>query len=200
MSIYKRTTQNSIGTEKKCAFNKTTKNVAIKVASLTLLVTFISSSLVGCMPQIQNNDNDLTPSPEYGYSSNGYFTINGFTIHQISDYESERLYMLLDSYEFMNYTTVGITRRNYNYAAEDFAKIKELDETYLHAFYSNTTKETLTTVCNALGYKDIEDYLTRKGYLDIEGKPNVGVWYKNNQVIISEIMKKQSNDLSLGER
>ena len=81
-------------------------------------------------------------------------------------------------------------RRSYKYTAEDYKKIAELDESYLYAFYTSTTIETLTEACLALGYEDVKDFLLKNGYVNEDGNPDVGVWYKHNKKEIASIMKE----------
>lgn len=118
----------------------------------------------------------------------------GFTTYQISTYQTLRLYDLLEANNLTEYEPEQLTRRNYKYTADDYKKVAELDESYLYAFYTETTLETLTEVCQALGYDDIEDFLIRKGYVDKDGNPDVSVWYKYNKKEIAAIMKDKLDD------
>lgn len=114
----------------------------------------------------------------------------GFTTYQISTYQTLRLYDLLEANNLTEYEPDHLIRRSYKYTADDYKKIAKLDESYLYAFYTQTTLETLTEVCQALGYDDIENFLISKGYVDKDGNPDVSVWYKHNKKEIAAIMKE----------
>ena len=113
-----------------------------------------------------------------------------FSIYEISVFQQERVKALLEKNKLTDYT-VENGRRHYSHTAEDYAKILELDETYLYGFYTLTSRATLDEVCKALGYTDIKDYLIQKQYVDSEGNPDVHVWYKQNKKDMIVIMREQ---------
>lgn len=194
--IYDRTLENSVGNTKKCRYKKTFKYVIMKVALITLLMTFVASCMVGCFNDYKAKNTNFAQSVET-FDENE--SLNGFSTYQISTYQNLRLYDLLEAYDFTDYTVDG-SKKDYHYTAEQYSQIKELDETYLYAFYTQTTPSTLTAVCKALGYENLEDFLLDNGYVDEDGKPNINVWYKKNKVEMSKIMKKAKDELSQGAR
>lgn len=194
--IYDRALENSVGNNKKCPFKKVFKTVAMKIALLTLLITFLASCMVGCFGNYKEEDINFTQSGE-AFENDG--KTNGFTTYQIATYQNIRLYDLLEAYDFTDYSIEG-RRRNYHYTEEQFSQIQELDETYLYAFYTQTTSDTLTAVCKSLGYDNLEDFLLDNGYVDKEGKANINVWYKHHKIEMSKIMKKAQEELNPGAR
>lgn len=199
--IYDKTLENSVGIEKKCPFKKTFKNVVIKVATVTLLLTFMASSLTGCMGNIKN----LNPTEETQITSsdsqnqNDDIKINGFEPYYIFNFERARVFELLEAYNLTEFEFVS-AKRDYKYTSEDYKKIIELDESYLYGFYVTTTRETLNEVCKSLGYENIEDFLNTKGYVDKNGKPSVSAWYDHNIQEITSIMEEAQQDMEGGRK
>ncbi|MBQ7031458.1 MAG: hypothetical protein IJN13_03695 [Bacilli bacterium] len=194
--IYDRALENSVGNNKKCPFKKVFKTVVMKIALLTLLITFLASCMVGCFGNYKEEDINFTQSGE-AFENDG--KTNGFSTYQISTYQNLRLYDLLEAYDFTDFTLDG-TKRDYHYTEEQYSQIQELDETYLYAFYTQTTPATLTAVCKSLGYDNLESFLLDNGYVDKEGKPSISIWYQHNKVEMSKIMKKAQEDLNQGAR
>lgn len=182
--IYERAVANSVGKDKKCEYKKTIKNAIVKTATVTLILTLIASGLVGCEGKYKiDSDGELKITS----------TENQFSTYEIACYQDSRVYNLLADYNFTNYEVVG-TKRNYHYTAENYKKIKELDESYLYGFYVITTHETTNEVCKALGYQDLKDFLISNNYVDKNNNPDISVWYKQNKEKIIKIMEEEETN------
>ncbi len=187
--MYKNTLNNSIGRDKKVHDSRIHRRVALGVSFLTLLLTFSASSLIGCS---KNFKNDLNNGGEtIAEESEKYY---GYSITEISLYEQSRLKKLLEEYNLTDYTQNGIERRNYNYTADDYKKIKELDETYLGGAYALFNKKSLDELCKALGYADFNDFLEKKYGGAIKD------WAEYDLDQMSEIMKNELETLNKGSR
>ena len=98
---------------------------------------------------------------------------NGYSLNTIRTYERRRFYSLMRENNLTDYSMNG-NKRDYNYTVEDYKKMNGLDETYLYAIYTNTND--IYDFLEALGYKDIPDFLTKNNYVNEYGKPSVLQW------------------------
>jgi len=185
--IYKKTVNNSVGRDKRCSYTKNIKNSINKIAIETLLLVFIASSLMGCTGQFALNNNVSSMDNKESYTTT---VERKYSYYEIASFEKNRVYGLMEDNGLTDFIHKG-NDKHYNYTAEDFKKIKELDESYLYGFYMVADRETLDEVCKALGYTDIKDYLIKNNYVDKENNPDVNVWYDSNLVNIQKIMSEQ---------
>ena len=185
--IYENAKENSIGPEKKSSAKREKKTVAMKITIGALAAILAISGLTGCVQKtIQPTPNESTSISENIEYKNEY---NGYSDVEIGIYERLRLGDLLEANGFTDYTMDG-QKKSYNYSAEDFKKIEELDETYLYASYIATTKETFMNILTSLGYENLEDFLIKNEYVDENGKGSIYVWCIKNMEEMSLIMKQ----------
>ncbi len=191
-TIYQKTLNNSIGPNKKTLYYKIHRRVALSVSLLTLLLTFSTSSLIGCAKSEDSSKDSKYVDKYYGYS-----------VYSIYLYENSRAIALMEKYNLTNYTQNtqnGIERRNYNYTADDYKKIKELNETYIHGVYNICILDNVNEVCKALGYADFNDFLVKNSYVNSKGEPSIDAWAEADLKQISEIMKNESGESDKGSR
>lgn len=190
--MYNNTLKNSVGIDKKCKFKKVLKNVKTKLTLVSLILIFLSSGLVGCNQNdySYNNSNSNKLTTSYTTVVSNDSINNEFGEYETLKYQRIRLYELLDSYKMDDYSIVNL-RRNYNYGVEDYKNIKELDESYLYMFYVDTTLDNVQTVCQALGYENLDDFMIKNEYVNKEGKPDVNVWHRKNKENINKLMKEE---------
>lgn len=128
--------------------------------------------------------------PEDKGNKTEYVTeIDGYEMADLSMYGNLRVYDLLDANGFTDYEGSGYNR-SYRYDAEDFRKLKGLDESYLYGFYCATSEENFNDVLSVLGYDSLEQYLTEKEYLDEDGNPSIDAWNDASMSCLAEILKQ----------
>ena len=192
--IYENAKENSIGSEKKSSAKREKKTVNMKITIVALASLLAVSSLTGCVfktPEKPIKESvSITETFEY---QNEY---NGYSDTEIGIYERLRLGDLLEANGFTDYKMEG-QKKSYNYTAEDFKKIEDLDETYLDASYIATTKETFNNILTSLGYENLEDFLIKNEYVDENGKASIYVWCIKNMEEMSLIMKNATEEKGL---
>lgn len=154
-----------------------------------VLITALFCTMSGC-PLIKTDSTEPVEETKWVSYTNTY---NGYKDHEIGAYERLRAKDLLEDCGFTDYSMEG-SKRHYNYSAEDFRSVEELDETYLYALYVICDEETFETVLVALGYENLADFLTRMNYVDDEGNPSLLVWSITDMELISGIMVMESKD------
>ena len=195
MSIYVQLKENSIGPEKKCKYNKKTVGTILKSSVLSLTALLCCSGIVGCkkhsMNQKPTNNVDVTKNE---LSETEKSTKYNYTEREIKLYEKTRTLKLLESNNMNEYTFNEKTmRREYAYTATDYLKIIELDDTYLLGFYNLADTYTVTEVCKALGYENLNSYLISTGYNN-NGNPDKISWLVDSLDDISKMMYAEENE------
>lgn len=192
-NIYENTKKNSIGNEKKSQANRTRRSIPLKITVGVLVATLALSGLTGCTLKKDYTNNTQTEQTQTIEYQNEY---NGYKDTEIGIYERLRFNDLMEKYNFTDYEMKD-NKKNYNYTSEDFKTITELDETYLYAAYTITTKETFNNILNALGYTNFEEFLVSNGYVNESNEPDLMVWCIKNMEEISLIMKNQTAEREL---
>lgn len=192
-TIYEDAKNNSIGKDKVTSSNKIIKKGIVKKTHQELLAILATSSIVASF-----NKNKHTHISEYTRASQRTIKkdYNGYKEYEISIYEKQRAKKILEEAGLTDYI-IEDSKRNYNYTAEDYQKIKVLDESYLYALHLITTEETFNTILSSLGYTSLESYLFSKGYTSEIGVPDKKKWSNADLENISLIMK--NTQIKVGE-
>jgi len=185
--IYENLKNNSIGKEKICSSNFAVKKIALTVALTTFISVFTTACSVSLKDKLFNSKD--TSSVVEVYEPTKYSRV------EISSYNQLRSRNLLVDNGFTDYKIEG-DYRDYNYTAEQFSTIKDLDDTYLYGFYMVVTEKTFSNILNALGYKDLNDFLVKNKYVDSENKPSKQKWYSENTKQIEQIMVEEMGEKS----
>ena len=117
------------------------------------------------------------------------FEYNGYSLSDIQAYETIRFYNLMRKNGLTDYTQIGFSM-DYNYTAEDYKKMKGLDETYLYTIYRKT--HDLDEFLEALGYSSLDEYLLKNNYVDEYGKPSTTYWRIETAKDTSQQMLEES--------
>lgn len=207
--LFKKLVDNSVGNEKKCQNNRIIKKVILNLSLDALIMAFAVTSLTGCGDAIRKESPKITDTSKDDYSYSAMTpsfkeefdemiekdNFNGYTTYEIRTYETLRAKEILnnnDLTEYGSFITENGFKRKYNYKAEDYEKISELDETYLYGMYMVTHQETLNEILKSLGYENLDDFLLKNNYTDVNGNPSIKVWQSMDLVQMSEIMAQMT--------
>lgn len=187
---YERMKQNSIGSDKKCQDKR--KKVILNSSIAAIILTFTLTCFAGVNMINNKIQNKIDELKEYqsetqitAISDSEY--ILGYKVLYLKMYAKSCANNLLLEHNFKALETKN-GRRTYNYIAEDYRKIEELNEEYIYGFYNLTDKQTLEEVCIALGYEGFKDYLIKNNYVTEDGKEDIINWEKDNLNSIANYM------------
>ena len=155
----------------------------------TTVVAFLSVAMLctACIGPGQSNHNEKSSSEieaEYKFLIDDE---SGYSADEVGVFEKLRAMDLLNENQMFDYERKTL-QRDYHYTAEDYAKIKGLDETYLYGFYILSNEEDANEMVKALGFENLDDYMIQKGYVDEDGNPSRDEWCKADIVIMRKIM------------
>ena len=184
-SILEKMRNNSIGREKRTTNKFSKRKVILNVAMSTILSIVLSVSMIGCAKEPTVEDK-ATIQQEYSQIYEDY----GIQTRDIQPYEVERVENVLEDNGLIDYTMNEDNLRDYHYKAEDYAAIDVLDETYLRAFYSIASDESVDEMAKGLGYDNLNDYLSEKGFLYKNGKIDGQTWAAYDSIEMAKIMSQ----------
>lgn len=180
--LFEKMKVNSIGNDKISEYKPIKKQIKFKFAKIAIITMLSMTCLTGCGNMISQDRNVTEQTIESNY--------NGYSLYDIHVFENYRLNTLLNNYNLTEYEENNRVR-SYSYTVEDYKQISELDDSYLYAFYNMCDTQTVTTVCNALGYQDLNDYLIKNNYITKSGNPDTYEWSEANSENISNIMLEE---------
>lgn len=181
--IYNNAKNNSIGKEKKASAQRFKRNVVLSIATAALVTVLASAGFLA----MQENKEELTDSPD----RIEYVTeVDGYNMSDLSIYQNLRVYDLLDNYGFTDYEGSGYNR-TYNYTAEDFQRLKGIDENYLYGFYCATSEQNFKDVLSVFGYDSLDSYLIDRNYIDKQGNPSIDTWNDATMQEMANLLKAE---------
>lgn len=184
--IYEMLEKNSVGEDKRCVLNKKSRIVKLAVPISIIVSTLIVAGFVGVFNNYINDDDTEQQTIYYTYNNYGYNTMD------IVLFSEARVYTLLNNNNIIDHTFTEKGKIHYNYSAEDYKKIKELDESYLFTLYEMVDQYTVDEFSKALGYKNLNDYLEKNGYIDKDGEINIKKWSTENLECCAKMMDDMS--------
>ena len=174
--------------KKRKKFKKVLSRVGIALACV--LVVFISLQLAVILTvNVLMAIDDKIEKPTIKPVEHLELEYNGYSLSDIQAYETIRFYNLMRKNGLTDYTQIGFSM-DYNYTAEDYKKMKGLDETYLYTIYRKT--HDLDEFLEALGYSSLDEYLLKNNYVDEYGKPSTTYWRIETAKEISQMMLEES--------
>jgi len=187
-SIFEKLKQKSIGKDKRVR-NKRTKIKATLKKSVAVLVSVMSAAtIVGC--NLSNKKSNNSSKNETKIVQTVDKEWNGYTYYEITNYECNRLDETLSINGLTDYELNG-GNRVYNYTANDYSKVHELNESYVRSFYLMTDSNTVDQFCISQGYQNFSDYMMKNGYTNSDGSNNISDWYENDLEVMSKIMESR---------
>lgn len=178
--IYNKVKENSIGKEKKSSSKRLKRQVRFAVTTSALVATLAASFFFSS----QQQEEKVTPKEiqmEY----------DGYDIGELSIYQGIRVFDLLDDYGFTDYDGSGYDR-NYHYTAEDFKRLKGIDENYLYGFYCVTSVQNFKDVLSgAFDYDSFDHYLLDRNYVDEKGQPDIAKWSAASKQEMADILNEK---------
>lgn len=183
--IFDNLKRNSIGNDKRSANKRYHKNLILKISLASIMITFLSACSTGISKEVNlNNEAIMEENISKEYS--------GFSKDEVELAEVSNVTYLLKNRNMLdnfNYTEDGYEA---SYTKEVYARINELDDSNLHGFYLFATKDTFNTILNSQGYKDINDFLITKGYIDNNGKPSLEMWEESSLEEMGKYMEEST--------
>lgn len=184
-NIFEKLKENSIGKEKRVKKEFKIKKGIVRAAAAVLVGFLMATSLTGCMAGKKSGYQIMQ---EYEHINEDY----GVTAGEISYYEKDRLYDLLDSNGITNYDEQNGTRK-YHCTADEYATVKGLDESYIYTMYYTSSKEAALEMAKALGYSSLDDFLTESGYVGLDGKPDYFLWAAVDSINMAKEISANNN-------